>query len=427
MERMRPWALLSLLFLAGCASRQEALSEIRGWVALGPGGPPAAGAWVYWEGTQGAWASRTDAEGRFLLYLPPGSYRAWVEGEGIAGSEVRGLRLPTGRAFFPLVALPPFRSGWPRNPPKVSGEAWVEGGLVRYRAGMEAQGGLTPLALLVGLGVQPGSLVSGVGEHFYLEETRDTGVRTLDPKGIGGPVELWLVGYDANNNRTALRLPLTLPGGEASGSVRGLKAVAYTLARRVEALGVGEGYTLFVRLSWEGAGGPFRIRRLDPRGALELAQLPPGTQTFTDAQPGLLPGQRVCYRVEALEGGAEACTTPLPPLRVRILSPEEGARTGPTPHLAWWVEGGEGARWFRFLPVLWDQLSGGGRLLEPTGATEAEAPPLLPGRPYAFELYQAYAVDDAENPSAYSVAADRQGVLAGVAVPGPAVSFEVGP
>ncbi len=421
------WALLGvLLALAACAAPPR-LAQVEGALSLGPGGPPVAGAWVYWEGPRGAWASRTDAEGRFLLYLPPGPYRAWVEGEGLAGSEVRGLSLPAGRAFLPLVALPPFRREWPRTPPRVSGEAWVEGGLLRYRAGMEAQGGLTPLALLVGLGVQPGSLASGVGEHFYLEETRDTGVRALDPRGIGGPVELWLVGYDANNNRAALRLPLTLPRGEASGSVWGLKAVAYTLARRVEALGVGEGYSLWVRLSWEGVGGPVRIRRLDPKGALELAQLPPGTQTFTDAQPGLLPGQRACYRVEAWAGGAEACTTPLFPLRVRLLSPEEGARTGPTPRLAWRVEGGEGARSFRFLPVIWDQLSGGGRFLEPTQATEVESPPLLPGRPYAFELYQAYAVDDAENPSAYSLAADRQGVLSGVPVPGPAVSFEVGP
>jgi hypothetical protein len=420
------WTLVGAVLALAACSAPPRLAEVEGALSLGPGGPPAAGAWVYLEGPLGAWGARTDAAGRFRLFVPPGPYRAWVEGEGLAGSEVRGLSFPAGRAFLPLVALAPFRSGWPRNPPQVSGEAWVEGGLVRYRAGMEAQGGLTPLALLVGLGAQPGSLVSGVGEHFYLEETRDTGVRTLDPRGIGGPSELWLVAYDANNNRTALRIPLNLPGGEAIGSVRGLEAVAYTLARRVEALGLGGEYSLFVRLSWEG-GGPYVLRRLAPGGDLTLAQLPKGSTGFTDALPGLLPGERVCYRVEAPQGAASACTTPLSPLSVRILSPEEGARTGPTPHLAWWVEGGEGARSFRFLPVIWDQLSGGGRFLEPTGATEAEAPPLLPGRPYAFELYQAYAVDDAENPSAYSVAADRQGVLSGVPMPGPAVSFEVGP
>lgn len=423
---MRGALLGVLLGLAACAAPPR-LAEVEGALSLGPGGPPVAGAWVYLEGPQGAWGAKTEAGGRFHLLVPPGPYRAWVEGEGLAGSQVRGLSLPAGRTFLPLVALPPFRSGWPRNPPQVSGEAWVEGGLVRYRAGMEAQGGLTPLALLVGLGVQPGSLVSGVGEHFYLEETRDTGVRTLDPQGMGGPVELWLVGYDANNNRTALRIPLDLPGGEASGAVRGLKVVAYTLARRVEALDFRGGYSLFVRLSWEGEGGPYVLRRLAPGGDLTLAQLPEGSSGFTDTLPGLLPGERVCYRVEAPQGVASACTTPLSPLSLRILSPEEGARTGPTPQLAWRVEGGEGARSFRFLPVIWDQLSGGGRFLEPTGAMEAEAPPLLPGRPYAFELYQAYAVDDAENPSAYSVAADRQGVLSGVVVPGPAVSFGVIP
>jgi len=130
---MRALMALLVLALAAC-SPPPRLAEVRGALSLGPGGPPAAGAWVYLEGSRGAWASRTDERGSFVLFLPPGAYRAWVEGEGLAGSEVRGLSFPAGRAFLPLVALAPFRSGWPRNPPQVSGEAWVEGGLVRYRA-----------------------------------------------------------------------------------------------------------------------------------------------------------------------------------------------------------------------------------------------------------------------------------------------------
>jgi len=414
-----------LLALAACSGPTR-LAEVRGALSLGPGGPPVAGAWVYLEGPQGAWASRTDERGNFMLFLPPGTYRAWVEGEGLAGSEVRGLFLSSGSTFLPLTAFPPFRPGWGRKPPGLFGEAWVEGGLVRYRAGLQPQDGNPPLALLVGLGHVPGSLVGGVGAHFYLDETPDTGVRSLDPRGLSGPTTLTLVGYDANNNRTELRLPLELPPSGGDGQVERLRAVAYTLGRRLEVLGPGGGYSLFVRLSWSGSGGPVQVWRLAPEGSLLLGQLPSGTQSFADSLAGLRPGQRVCYRVEALGGYAEACTTPLPPLSLRILAPEDGATTGPTPRLAWAVEG-DGDYPLRFLPAIWDQLSGGGRFLGPTEALEAESPPLLPGRPYAFELYQAYALDNPANPTAYSIMADRQGSLAGVVVPGPMVGFEVWP
>jgi len=421
-------ALMALLALALAAcSPPPRLAEVRGALSLGPGGPPAAGAWVYLEGPLGAWGARTDAAGRFRLFVPPGPYRAWVEGEGLAGSEVRGLSFPAGITFLPLTALPPFRPGWRREPPGLSGEARVEGGVVRYRARLEPGEGLTPLALLVGLGHVPGSLATGVRAHFYLDETLDTGVRSLDPRGLSGPTALILVGYDANNNRAELHLPLELPPATEEGRVERLEAVAYTLSRRLETLGLERGYSLFVRLSWSGLGGPARVWRRTPEGDLFLAQLPQGTQGFTDSLAGLRPGQRVCYRVEARGSLAEACTTPLPPLGLRILAPEEGATTGPTPHLAWSVEGEEGGYTLRFLPAIWDQLSGGGRFLGTMEVLETESPPLLPGRPYAFELYQAYAVDNPSRPTAYSIMADRQGSLAGALVPGPMVGFEVRP
>ena len=345
----------------------------------------------------------------------------------MAGSEVRGLSLAPGPQLLGLVALSPFRPGWPRRPPLLEAEAGVEGGLLRYRARLFPQEGLSPLALLTGLGYVPGTLSVGVGEHLYLEETRDTGYRLLDPRGLSGATTLFLVGYDANNNRVELRLPLWLPGRAGQGGPRWAKAVAYTLSRRVEALGLQGGYSLLVRLSWEGGEGPFRIFRETEVGVQEVAYLPQGTTAFTDAGPGLRPGERVCYWVRGPETQAYTCTTPLPPLSVSISSPGEGEVTGPTPRLAWAVEGGGSGLSFAFQPVVWDQLTGGGLFLGVTQGTEVQPPPLLPGRPYTFELYLAYAVDDPENPRAYSVAADRQGSLSGIAVPGPSVNFEVRP
>lgn len=74
-------------------------------------------------------------------------------------------------------------------------------------------------------------------------------------------------------------------------------------------------------------------------GVQEVAYLPQGTTAFTDAGPGLRPGERVCYWVRGPETQAYTCTTPLPPLSVSISSPGEGEVTGPTPRLAWAVEG----------------------------------------------------------------------------------------
>ncbi|WP_201350983.1 carboxypeptidase-like regulatory domain-containing protein [Thermus thermophilus] len=423
---MRP-LLVGLLLLVSACALPPRLAEVQGALRLGPGGPPVSGAWVYLEGPSGAWGARTDGGGGFHLHVPPGDYRAWVEGEGLAGSEVRGLSLAPGPQLLGLVALSPFRPGWPRRPPLLEAEAGVEGGLLRYRARLFPQEGLSPLALLTGLGYVPGTLSVGVGEHLYLEETRDTGYRLLDPRGLSGATTLFLVGYDANNNRVELRLPLWLPGRAGQGGPRWAKAVAYTLSRRVEALGLQGGYSLLVRLSWEGGEGPFRIFRETEVGVQEVAYLPQGTTAFTDAGPGLRPGERVCYWVRGPETQAYTCTTPLPPLSVSISSPGEGEVTGPTPRLAWAVEGGGSGLSFAFQPVVWDQLTGGGLFLGVTQGTEVQPPPLLPGRPYTFELYLAYAVDDPENPRAYSVAADRQGSLSGIAVPGPSVNFEVRP
>lgn len=92
---------------------------------------------------------------------------------------------------------------------------------MRYRARLFPQEGLSPLALLTGLGYVPGTLSVGVGEHLYLEETRDTGYRLLDPRGLSGATTLFLVGYDANNNRVELRLPLWLPGRAGQGGPGG--------------------------------------------------------------------------------------------------------------------------------------------------------------------------------------------------------------
>ncbi|GAB5603006.1 carboxypeptidase-like regulatory domain-containing protein [Thermus sp. FJN-A] len=421
------WTLAGVVLALAACSVPPRLSEVEGALSLGPGGPPVAGAWVYLEGPSGAWGVRTDRGGSFRLYVPPGAYRAWVEGEGLAGSEVRGLALAPGSQPLGLVALPPFRPDWPRRPPLLEAEAGVEGGVVRYRARLSPQEGLPPLALLVGLGYVPGTLSVGVGEHLYLEETQDTGFRLLDPRGLSGPTTLFLVGYDANNNRVELRLPLSLPGGAGQGGPRRAKAVAYTLSRRVEALGFQGGYSLLVRLSWEGGEGPYRVFRETEEGVQEVAYLPRGTTAFTDAGPGLRPGERVCYRITGPEGQAYTCTTPLPPLSVRISSPGEGETTGPAPRLAWVVEGNGSGLSFAFRPAVWDQLTGGGLFLGMTEEMEVLSPPLLPGRPYTFELYLAYAVDDPGDPRAYSVAADRQGGLSGIAVPGPSVNFEVRP
>lgn len=416
---MRGYFLGLALGLAACAHAPE-IAEVTGTAVIGPGGPPAASVWVYWESPQGAYGVRTDAEGRFRLLLPPGVYRAWTGGEGLAGSTRLGLHVNPGAQRVDLVVPRAFRTSWPTLPPRLEAQAWIEGGVVRYRAQVTPEGGLPPLALLVGLGYPP-STVAGASAAFYGEEMRDTGVRTLSPEGLGGETELYLVAYDANNNRAELGLPLSLPFSEGEGKPVELRAVSYTLTPPLEVLSTAKYGGLLVRLSWGGSGGPYRLYR---DGTL-LATLPKGSTSYADLTPGLAPGVRTCYRLEAADGVVSDCTTPLPPLQVNILSPKEGERTGSTPLLRWQGEGSRGAVFFR--AALWNGLTGRGQILALAQATEVQAPPLSPGNPYTFELYQAYAVDDPDHPHAYAVAADRQGTLAGLSLVGPSVDFEVGP
>jgi len=400
--------------------------RVEGRLGLGHGGEGVPGAWVYWEGEGGGFAVRTGEGGRFALYLPPGRYDLWAEGEGLAQTRVEGLRVGPGTPPLRLLALPPFRPGWPRTAPQVLGEVLGTEAGVRYRAGVVAAGGLPPLALLVGLGHAPGGLNGGAEARFYLEEAQDTGERVLLPQGLSGPTELVLVGYDANNNRTERRLPLFLPGEDRPGPPQGLRAVAYTLARPLEVLGWGPTAT-FVRLLWGGAGGPYRLWRREAGGWVLLAQLPPGSGEFVDTGPAFLPGEEVCYRLEGGGGAAWACTRPLPPLAVEVVEPAPEASLPPTPTFRWRVLG-EAPPVLRFQGVVWNQLTGQGLFLPATSGTEAALPPPHPpDYPYAFELWQAYGADDPQDPRAYAVAADRQGTLSGRAVPGPVVPFTVTP
>ncbi|MCS6869616.1 carboxypeptidase-like regulatory domain-containing protein [Thermus sp.] len=381
---------------------------------------------MYWEGPQGAWAARTDTRGRFSLFLPPGAYTVWVEGLGLAASRVEGLEIQPGANALDLVVLPPFRREWPRAAPQVWARVLEVGPWVRYRAGMLPGEGLAPFALLVGLGQVPGSLSTGPAARFYLEEARDTGVRALNALGLSGRTWMAVVAYDANNNRTERRFPLDLPPWGRSGYPQDLKAVAFTLPRPLGLLALAQATSVLVRLSWRGEG-PYRLWREEGGRRVLLAHLPFGATAYADVGPGLLPGERVCYTLEGDEGAARACTTPLPPVGVEVVSPAPGEEVPPLPTFRWRVWGGEALN-LRFQPVVWDQLTGGGLFLSPTSATEAVPPlPLAPGRPYALEMYQAYAVDNPQDPRALALAADRQGLLSGFPVPGPVVPFGVRP
>lgn len=419
------WAFLVLTLAACTAAPRE------GWVAgtlgLGPGGPSVGGAWVYWEGPRGAWAARTDDQGRFSLLLPPGPYRVWVEGAGLAASRVEGLEVVPGVQAVRLGALPPFRASWPRVAPRVWGEVReVAGGWVRFRGGMEAAEGLAPLALLAGVGQVPTSLSAGPVARFYLEEAEDTGVRALAVFGLGGRTQLVLVGYDINNNRTELHLPLDLPQDGGMGVPQAFRAVAFTLARPLSALAQEASGSFFVRLSWRGGGdGPLTLWRREREGWTLVARLPPGVEAYLDLGPGFHPGEQVCYWLEGGAGGASACTTFLPLLTLEVLRPQPGEVLPSRPEFRWRVLGAEGVRLF-FRPAVWDQLTGGGVFLGLTSEDRATpSSPLVPGRLYAFELYQAYGVDDPADPRAYTILADRQGLLSGFSLAGPAVSFRV--
>ena len=402
-----------------------------GWVygvlGLAPAGPPVSEAWVYWEGPLGAWAARTDAQGRFTLPVPPGTYRVWVEAEGLAASRVEGLEVYSGKQVVRLTALPPFQPSRPRVAPRIRGVyEGVAGDWVRFRGGVEAGEGLAALTLMVGLGQVPSSLSVGPVARFYLEEAADTGPRVLATSSLGGRTQLVWVGYDTNNNRAELRLPLDLPPAPRGQAPQNLRAVAFTVGRPLGLLAQGAGTSLFVRLSWSGGGeGYLNLWRRERGIWTLLAQLPPGAGEYLDLGPGLLAGEEICYRLEGALGTSAACTVPLPSLVLEVLQPQPGEALPPQPEFRWRIRGGQGVSFF-FRPAVWDQLTGRGYFLSPTAMDRSSPPfPLIPGRPYVFELFQAYGVDDLESPRAYVIMADRQGVLSGFPLPGPTVAFSV--
>jgi len=462
------WLLASsalLLLLTACpqtSGKQE--TGISGYVVDSGAGEAVAetAISVYDAGTEDLVATVTSGEdGSFMISVPEGAYDLKLEKEGYAGSQVLNVQVKEDYTTpLNIIQRKAFNPNWPVTPPEVTLEGVADGdvfdssfGYIPYRIISTPAENLSTNLIYAALGKTPGSgFITGFRDLF--DSVDDTGMQYMDPLSYGviGDTTFQVVVYDTNGNRTQLIRHVTITGafmGENELQAPELRGVlAVTLGMNVGFYSVDgqtapAGGNLFTYVLWqpkfdyseypndEPAG--YRIyRSFDGENYAPIATVDMYTTMFTDASPDLEVGKTTYYKVTAFAGNDESepsnalSTTPLDVFSVNLLSPEDNEMdVSVTPTFEWEMsEVGS----YRYVGIaVWDALTGematlasGAQplLVNKTSYTWNEDGAydgsgwytLQPGRSYEWEAYEAYAVDDAAEPTAVSIAADGFGL-----------------
>ncbi len=454
MARVKAGLLLVVfLSLSGCSFfYQDYEARISGRVVNATAGEAVRGSRVWVHGLNSGFQTSVlaDAGGYFSVAVPADRYELKATRNGYATSHVIGLRALDGLATLQIVQRPLFNPRWSKRPPEITLTGVSDGarlnGQVSYRVDTEADHDID--LIYVAIGKTPGASFT-TGRRHAFSETPTTGEQQIDPADYGarGPTTFEVVVYDMNGNRTHLIRYVTVePERGAVLPPSAVKPIAVTLGKQILFYGGGPGpeaavddTNLYVELSWEpsptdGLSG-YRVgRSLDGESFAPIATVGPEETTFTDAGAGLRPGQTVYYRVAALRGGdvsawsEEAQTTPLQAFDVRLLGPsddEEGVSRQPV--FRWQPTRRVGNHQL-YGAILWDTVLGeqgfwitpdppefGSDVLSWRWNQDGryDGTPwarLQPERVYEWEVAYALAVDDLEDPSAVSVAANRLGI-----------------
>jgi len=390
----------------------------------------------------------TDDDGRFELYLPKESYTIRVTAPGYAETKIENWQ--AGVESLNIRLLPAFYPGWPSQSPDVSLE--ISG--LRYRLAVKSAAPFR--AAYLALDAQPG-YPFGPPDQVAFDKQPDDGWRWL-PQGFLEKARpgsmLRLIVYDYNNDSTSVSVPLGVSGPPAPVSelapVQGLRAVAVTFPTPLRVLdGKGQQASgqLIVQLSWrryrwpasaQGRPHGFYVWRCVAADKEIVGVYGGDVQQVYDRTIAGGWNETVKYLVTPFLGAqnaesAQALVKPLPPVTITAIKPENGTVVSSRPTFSWKISQKVGGAQF-YYPVLWDHVTGHTAMgLVSSGFTqenlltfdETSLNPLWPGRSYGFELLLAYAVDNSEHPSAFSIAADRMGQLTGVPVIGPYSLFEV--
>ncbi len=438
-----------LLLVAGCAIfPPEPESQITGYVTNSGSGEPVSGSRVFLHGltTNFSTVTMTDSRGQFKVRVPPDRYEIQLSKPGYAGSWVIGLNAQTPTEIR-IIQREVFNPRWSTRPPRLELRGVGDGdrfqGEIKYR--VEASGENDIQFIYVALGKTPGSAFLTAPRQIF-QETPTTGDQTLDPAAFGarGQTTFEVVVYDMNGNRTHLIREITVvpPEGPVNPPQE-LRAIAVTLGQQIGFFGIDKQAAparanLYVELSWRPSGADltgYRVyRSFDGESFQPIAQLGAGQRFYTDSDAALAVGRRVYYRVTALRGGDEsepsntASTRPLEAFDVRLISPADEARNIPRTPTFRWEPTRKVGRYQIYGVVLWDTVLGDAafwvtpeppqflinrtswRWNEDGRMTATPWETLQPNRIYEWEVAYALSVDDLENPTAVSVAANRLGL-----------------
>jgi len=463
------WVIASatlLMLLSSCQqlTHGRAGAAITGYVVNSNSGEAVAGTTisVYDAGTNDLVTTVTSKEdGSYMVRAPVGAYDLKLQKEGYAGSQVLNVHIDGGKTTtLNIIQRKAFNPRWPTTPPAISLQGVTDGqafdasfGYIPYRIVSTPANKLGTYLIYASLGKVPGSgFITGFRSLF--DSTDDTGNQYMDPLdyAVFGDTTFNVVVYDTNGNRTQLVRHITITGVFAGGNQLVAPELRMALSVTI-AKGIGffsaspqaapAGGNLFVNLIWQpkfdfsdypnDSPAGYRIyRSFDGERFWPLATVNADTNRFVDASPDLEAGKTVYYKVAAFVGNDESelsnalSTTPLDIYEVTLVSPadnEMGVSNRPT---FTWETSDVGNYHYTGIAV-WDTLTGESAtlisgaqpfLVNRTSYTWNEDGVydgsnwnrLQNGRAYEWEAFEAYAVDDATEPTAVSIAADGFGL-----------------
>ncbi len=366
--------------------------KFAGVVTSSNGGAPVVGSQIRVEGNNAR--ARTDARGRFELKLSPGNYNLDLQKNGYAGSRIEGLVIDAttpNNLPFAIIQKVPFATTLSIKPPMANIKALVgadekdfsndvnaptefnatDGISFAYKVSA-SDPALSPDLVYFSVGSTPGS---GLLTNPRLVVTNDpqntvtTGSGSLkgdNLRGLRGITYLNVVVYDFNENRLHKMIPISLldnvPSTTPIGSLKNLKALAVTLAQKLNAnsaIGASirpqgtdtEESTMWVDLTWEYTAGlsdnplGYRIWTSEDGAAFKLLRTLPGSALLArDASPTLEPEKKVYYYIEAFNSTTTVqskvtSTTPLNSFVTTLIGPGNRSNNiSVKPELKWSVD-----------------------------------------------------------------------------------------
>ena len=442
-----PTIVVLLTLVAGCGLFVPAPpSTISGTVVNANGGEPVVGSRVEIRGQETGFSTVvfTDGRGQFTARVEPDRYTLDVTKNGYGDSRVINVNAHQP-ADIRIVQRELFNPDWPTQAPEVDLQGVSDGdafqGPIPYR--IDADGPNPITSIYAALDKMPGSSFMTAPRAFF-SETPTTGDQEIDPRLFSshGPTTFHVVVYDVNGNRTHLirHINVIPPQGELTAP-KAPHAIAVTLGQQIEFFGLkGQAAPIdgnvYVTVNWDpsdasGLTGYRVYRSFDGSDFEPIGKVHAGRTQYRDVSGRLQIGQEVHYRVTALRGGEESAPTdavstrPLETFSVQLISPvDEATNVSRQPTFQWRAT--QRVALYHIYGVIVYDTFGSNRWATPeppefvinqteyrwNRGNQHDGTPwerLQPQRHYQWEVPYAVAVDDLQNATAVSIAANRFG------------------